>query len=106
SCRTGRQRELSVRREQLELLRDERTRVAEGEIRQAAATIETELRRLQLARRVVDLWQKRIPEMQQEREVGRFTFFDLSAARLKSLEAQEQLVHRLVAWKIAHMKLK
>ena len=99
--------EVHARRHQLEGLLADRHRAAAEEIRQAAQTVETRLEQVVLAQSKVENWEKHVDSLKQlQGGPDGVTAFDLGAAELQLLEARSTLVHEVVAWRIAQVKLK
>ncbi len=98
--------ELQSRRRQICELLAGGEQAAAGEIRLAAHTIETQLRRIALAAETLESWKLRFDQVLQKRTVGETTPFDVSAARLAVIQAESELVHQVVAWEIARVKLR
>jgi outer membrane protein TolC len=76
------------------------------EIREAAWNVETRLREIAVAKERLEIWRQRVADLEQKRETDGVTAFDVSAARLELLRADGDEVHRVIAWKVAQVKLK
>ena len=76
------------------------------EIREAVWNIETRLREIAVAVERQEVWRQRGAALEEKRESNGVTAFDLAAARLELHRAESELVHRVIAWKIARVKLK
>ena len=100
------QRELATRRRQIRGLLADRRRAATDEIRHAVRQIETRLRQVSLARATWRQRRERVSDLQKKRGLEGVSAFDISAARLAVAEAQSDLVAKIIAWKIAKVKLK
>ena len=98
--------ELQHRSRQTYELLAERHRLAVGEIRLAARMIETHLQQITLARANLESWKQRLDQVNQQRKVDAATPFDVSTARLSLIEAESDLIHQVVAWKIAWVKFR
>jgi hypothetical protein len=98
--------EVSARRKQIREYRQDRERGVATEIRQAAATMEAELRRVSLTKEEVTSLSARIRNLEALRLTGGATAFDVTTAELELLRAQSDLIARVIAWKIAVVKLK
>ncbi len=81
-------------------------RTASREIAAAAENVEAQLRGIAVARQRQQLWAERVANLAEKREADGVTAFDLSAARLELLHAESDTIHRVIAWKIAQVKLK
>lgn len=75
------------------------------EIREAVWNIETRLREIAVAGERQEVWRQRGAALEEKRESNGVTAFDLAAARLELHRAESELVHRVIAWKIAQVKL-
>jgi hypothetical protein len=102
----GGEAEAQSRRSQVAQARDEAERNASREITEAAATVETRLREIAVAKERWDVWLKRATDLDTKRVTDGATAFDLSAARLEVLRAEGETLHRVIAWKIAQVKLR
>ncbi len=105
-CKSGSSAELHHSSQQTHASLRERERAAAGEIRLAAHTVQSHLRRMALANTTLQNWQRRLDQLQQQRTVDQATPFDVSTAKLAANEAQSELVHQVVAWEIARVKLR
>ncbi|MCA9189456.1 MAG: hypothetical protein R3E01_16585 [Pirellulaceae bacterium] len=105
--------EIEKRREQLCVLIDESERIVSEEIRQSVLAVETRTRQLAVAKERVATWQTRVNDLTQIIDVElpdsdskeKPTVFDVSRAKLELLQAESDLLHRLVEWKIAEVEL-
>ncbi len=106
SDRTREQEEVRLRRNQLrELLKGQQSLAAE-EIRNAAMDVTAALDRIAVAKETLGNRRQRVKSLQQKRgAAGGTTAFDISAARMQAIEAQRDLVHQVIAWRIAQVKL-
>ena len=98
--------EADARRTQLTELLADREQAAAAEIRQAVYTVETRLQQIALARETLSSWRQRSDELRQRRAVGTATPFELSTADLEAVRAENNVLHQVVAWRIAIAKLK
>jgi hypothetical protein len=98
--------ELSRRRHQLASLLAEGEQMAAEEIATAASTVSTRLRQIRLAQEALENRQRRLDELRRRREIATVTAFEVSAARLERIEAEGELMQRIIAWKIADVQLK
>lgn len=107
SSPTGREEETHVRRHQLRELLESQERLAAEEIRDAALNVTATLNQVVLAKGVRDNRRQRVESLEQRRGTADgITVFDISAARMQEIEAQRGLVHQVIAWRIAQVKLK
>jgi len=98
--------EVQVRRRQLNELHASREHLAAEEIRQAAAAVEARLQQIALAKEKLDSWLGRIEWLRSKRGTGGVTAFDISEAELRRIESESELIHQVIAWRIAQVKLK
>jgi len=100
--------ELGSRRCQLNDLLTRQELAAAEEIRQAAFAIEIRLQQVAVAKRMVDHFrdQLQMQRLLRERPGSTLTALDIAAADLKLLDTQRQLVHQVMALRIAQVKLK
>ncbi len=100
--------EIDARRRQLNDLLTRQELAAAEEIRQAVVTIEIRLQQVAVAKQKVDHFrdQLRIQRLSRERPGSTVTALDVAAADMKLLDAQRDLVHQVVAVRIAQVKLK
>jgi hypothetical protein len=103
---SGGDEEVPTRQSQLTEAQTDTERTASGEIAEAAHNVEAQLRGIAVAKERQDLWARHVAALQQKHEADGVTAFDLSAARLELLRAESDTVHRVIAWKIAQVKLK
>ena len=95
-----------MRRRQLCRLLAGQQRSAAEEIRQAAYAADVRLRQIAIVKEKLDLCEERLEDLRKRRGTGGATAFDISAAKLEVIEAESSLTHQVIAWKIAHVKLK
>lgn len=100
------ERELPARQAQLAQLLADSERTVTQEIRGAAATVATRLKQASLARQALDGRRRHVEELERKRQVGSATSADVAAERLEIIKAEGELMRRLVAWRIAQVKLK
>jgi hypothetical protein len=100
--------ELGSRRCQLNDLLSRQELAAAEEIRQAVMTIDVRLQHLAIANRKVDHFRGEFQTQRllRQRPGGKVTALDIAAAELKLLDAQRELVHQVMALRIAQVKLK
>ena len=100
------QEELYTRQAQLSQAWCDLERTIVREIGEAAQNVETRLREIAVANGRCQLWQERHEQLKVNRETDGVTAFDLSAVQLEQLRAESDKTHRVIAWKIAQVKLK
>jgi hypothetical protein len=98
--------ELSARRAQVAQAQDDYRRQAEQQIRQAVDTLGTRLREVALAKEKLERLRPRAERLQQRRATEKITAFDITTARLETLQADYDLYHQVIAWAIAEAKLR
>ena len=83
-------------------------RAATEEIRQAVAAIDVRLRQIAVAKQKVDQWQEQLQVQRMERQRPRsmVTALDIAATELQCLDARRELIHQVLALRIAEAKLK
>jgi hypothetical protein len=59
-----------------------------------------------VAKERFEVWQQRKKDLTEKRQTGGATAFDLSTVQLELLRAESDMVHRVIAWRIAQAKLK
>jgi outer membrane protein TolC len=104
--KSGKQSELETRQEQLSLALASTEQAAQREIGEAACNVETRLREIAVAKERLEVWKQRVADLTEKRQADGVTAFDISAAQLETIRAESDLVHRVLAWKIAQAKLK
>ena len=98
--------ELQSRRRQISELADSSRRQVEQEVRQAVSAAETALAAVRLAVGRRDDLRASLASLEKKREADGVTSFDLHAARLTCIDAEIDLLHRAIEWKIAIVRLK
>jgi len=98
--------EWATRQDQLNRLYIDQQRAVAAEVRRAVLTVKTRLRQVTLAKEQLDNQQKRLKDRQALWGDEDVTPFEIAEARLSVIQAQSDLVHQVVAWKIACAKLK
>jgi hypothetical protein len=100
--------EADARRDQAGRLLAHLERSAAEEVRQAAICVEVRFQQAAIAKLKLDRAGGQIEslKLRRERPEGGVTVFDIGAAELQSLEAKAGLVHEVMAWQIARVKLK
>ncbi len=102
----GGQDELPSRQSQVAQACSEAERNAAREIAEAAGEVDARLREIAVSKERWELWRQRLAGLQQKRQTDGVTAFDLTAAQLELLRAESDVVHRVVAWRIAQVRLK
>ncbi len=97
--------EAEHRQQQLLELQSQRRLTAESEIRTHAAVIARREQQAAVEHSVVAQWDARIDELVAAQKVGKSNLSEIAQARLKRLEARDQLVRSVVAAKIAYVQL-
>lgn len=98
--------ELSTRSQQLSQLAADGERAAAEEIRSAAETLDTRLQQVALAKETLDSRRQQTATLEKKRTLGDATPLEVLEAKMKAIEAENNLVRRVVAWEIARVKLK
>jgi outer membrane protein TolC len=101
-----REREVTVRRQQLVQLLHERERAVANEVRQAAHDLNAHRRLAALARRQAKSWKDKLDDLEDREAKGMATFAEITSARLECLKARGDVVAELVAVRVADVKLK
>jgi len=99
-------KELPVRQRQLAEYTEQRRQDVTSEIQLAVLTVETRLREIAVMKKTSQAWEHRNDQLQKQRRIEEATFADLTAAKLKTFQAESDEIGRVVAWKIALAKLK
>jgi hypothetical protein len=96
------------RESQLNEVRTHKQRDASEEIHRAACEVEARCWQISVAKMQVDRCQEQIRSLrlQRQRPNSTTTTLDIGAAELQLLDAQRELVHQVIAWRIAQVKLK
>ncbi|MEX2185958.1 MAG: TolC family protein [Pirellulales bacterium] len=98
--------EAASRRDQIALLRADRERAAADEIRQAAIDVSSRYREISLAKDMLASWNGRLNDLRKRREAGDVSPFEIHAAEGEVMRAEHDLTSRVVAWKIAPVRLR
>ncbi len=100
--------EVGSRRRQLDDLLARQELAAAEEIRQAVFAVEIRLQQVATANRKVEFCreQLQVQRLSRERPGSTVTALDIAAADLKLVDARRELVHQVMAWRIAQVKLK
>ena len=103
---SGAEAELPTRQAQLTQAQNDTERAVRREITEAAQNVETRLREIAVAKQRWEVWTQRVAGLQEKRKADGVTAFDVSIAQLELLHAEGDVIHRVIAWKIAQVKLK
>ena len=95
----------SRRRQVAQYARGREQQVAE-DIRSDVDTIEGRTRQVALAKATAESWQVRLRALEGKHTLGKASFPEIGAARLKSVESQGEVIHSIANWKAALVKLK
>ena len=98
--------EVETRRRQLTNFLRDRELIVSEEIREAVYILDTRLLQIALAKQKRDTLQARLGLLKEKRSTGQVTASDVTQAQLDAIQAESELVHQVVAWKIAEVKLK
>ncbi|HVU90174.1 MAG TPA: TolC family protein [Pirellulales bacterium] len=99
------QRELPERRRQLNQYAQNREQEIAVEIREAAEMVDVRLRQVALAKENLDQLARRSADTEARAKTGGLNFADVSTARLATLQAEGDLLEKVVHWKIAQVRL-
>jgi hypothetical protein len=98
--------ELANRCRQLRMLLTEREQQADAEIRQAVTAVEAALEQIGVAKDLVASWRKRVEQLESMRIDGPPNIpFELRSAKVELFRAESDLIHSVVAWRIARVDL-
>lgn len=100
------EQEAALRRQQLRGLIRDRERSATHEIREAVHVVGLRLQQVALAKERLASWRKRVHDLEALWEAGSATPLELRIADLALIEAEQQLAHHAISWKIARMRLR
>lgn len=98
--------ELQARQSQLTQALEETERTASREISEAVQNVDTRLREIAVAKSRRQAWKQRVSDLKEKRTADGTTAFDIRTAKLEMLRAENEVLHRVIAWKIAQAKLK
>ncbi|MEQ8786889.1 MAG: TolC family protein [Pirellulaceae bacterium] len=98
--------ELGTRSQQLQQMAVDGERAAAEEIRSAAQTVDIRLEQVALAKETLDSQRRRLDTLLKKRDLGSATPIEVLMQRMTIIEAENDLVRRVVAWEIAMVKLK
>lgn len=102
----GNQDDLPARQAQVSQAQSDLERTVRREVAEAVENVEMRLREIAVAKERWEVWRQRMSYLQGRRESDGVTAFDLNAGQLELLRAESDTVHRVIAWKIAEVKLK
>ena len=97
--------ELPTRQSQLTQAQSDTEQTVRREISESAQNVETRLREIAVAKQRWEVWTQRVAGLREKREANGVTAFDVSVAQLELLRAEADVIHRVIAWKIAEAKL-
>ena len=101
----GGEEEICVRQQQLGLLVEDQTRAIAVEIRQAARQVETRIRQVALAKERLELRRTHLQSLREKQAAYDVTAFDISTAQLEVYRSEIDILHAVVAWRVAQVKL-
>lgn len=99
------QRELPERRRQVNQYAQNREQEIAVEIREAAEMVDVRLRQVALAKENREQLIRRSTDAEARAKTGGMNFADVSTARLATLQAEGDLLEKVVNWKIAQVRL-
>lgn len=97
--------DVALRRQQLAQYSSQREQQVSEQIRSAVGEVNERLRQIALAKETAADWQRHIAALRAKSATGQSTFVDIGAARLKSLDADGNVIHAIAAWEIARVRL-
>lgn len=95
-----------VRGEQLSMALAERERAARNETLQAHSWVSARLAQIDLTRQRLEYGRTRIRSLEQQRQLTPGTQFNLRKARAEVLVIEQDLLHDVIEWKVAVVRLK
>lgn len=98
--------ELGQRQEQLNDYAQSRIQHISAEIRQSVVTLELRLKQTALAKEHVAYASEQVRELEGRNSAGKSNFLELTLAVLQLEQAKSDVVSRVVAWKIADVRLR
>ena len=104
--RGGVDKEVVHRRRQIRQYRAVHEREVGAEVRQAAMTVDGKLEEVSVRRENVRAWRRRIGQLEAQNTAGKANFLEITQARLKTWQAESDLLSAVVAWKIARVQLR
>ena len=102
----AKQREGDLRSEQLQAAADEQERTIRHDVARAVTTMEARLAQIGLSRQRLEALQRQVERLHQKRQVDAKAFFEGRQAKLEVLAAEQDLLHDVIEWKIAVVKLR
>jgi len=97
--------EAAIRQQQLSASVAEQERTLRHDVAAAVATLEARLVQIGLSRRRIEVEQRRLDALEKKRQVSPTAGFDARKVRLEVLDAEQDLLHDVIEWKIAMVKL-
>ena len=94
------------RRQQVGTLLANRQRAIARDVRDAVAAVDSSLRQIAISKQMQQVRAQHADNLTRQQAVGGATAVDVRRARLDVVEAEQQLVHDVVQWKIAHVRLR
>lgn len=98
--------EVESRRQQVSRYATRREQEVAEDIRSAVDTIEGRTRQVALSKATAESWQDRLRALDGKHSIGKASFPEIGAARLKSVESQGEVIHSVANWKADVVKLK
>ena len=95
-----------IRSEQLSLAAAEQERSIRNETFQAISVIEARLAQIALTRQRLGIAREHVSAVEQQLRLASGTQFNLRKARLESLAVEQDLLHDVIEWKVAMVKLR
>jgi hypothetical protein len=98
--------EVENKRRQVAQYAGRREQEVAEDIRSDVDTIEGRTRQVALAKATAESWQLYLHTLEGKQTIGKATFPEIGAARLKGAESQGEVVHAVANWKTSLVKLK
>jgi hypothetical protein len=95
-----------IRNEQLFATADEQERTLANDIARAITTIEARLVQIGLSRRRLEALETQHERLEKKREIDAAAVFEARKARLDVLAGQQDLLHDVIEWKLALVRLR
>lgn len=102
----ARREEECVRGDQLSSAADEQERTIEHDVASAVATIEARLMQIGLSKRRLEAVERQHERTLQKRQIDPAAAFEARRAKLEVLAAEQDLMHDVIEWKLAAVKLR
>lgn len=99
-------RELVVRKRQLQALYDARRQQVDLDIARQLVDVQQCFLEASVAKDMLDSWDRRVALLESQREVQKSDYADLVTARTERLQARSDLLHKLIELEIAHVHVK